>query len=150
MIRVGTPDDIRQIVELGRAMHAESIHSSLSFDADKCASVLAHLMDYGNGIVLVAEDSSGVFGFFLGVVEEHIFSREKFSSDLATYVLPEKRGGFAAAALLRAYVRWARTHEVHCINGGIASGINHDVSVGLYGAIGFMQTGITMEFQGER
>jgi len=148
MIRPATLIDVPRMVELGAIMHAESRHASLSYDPDKMARTIESLIDYPGGFAIVADHGGRVIGGFLGIAEEHFFSREKFSFDLATFIDPAYRGGYVAAALLKAYVKWAQGQGITCINAGVASGINHDVSIRLYERIGFAHTGVTLEYQG--
>jgi GNAT superfamily N-acetyltransferase len=148
VIRPATLIDIPRMVELGQIMHAESRHRDLSFDAPKFARVIESLIDYPDGLAIVAVKGGQVIGGFLGIAEAHFFSEEKFSFDLATFIDPAQRGGFVAAALLKAYVKWAQARGIAEINAGVASGINHEVSVRLYERIGFEHTGVTLRYQG--
>lgn len=148
MIRNANLLDVHRIVEMGAIMHAESRHAGLTFDPDKMRRVVESLIDYKDGLAIVAERNGRVVGAFLGIAEEHFFSHDKFSFDLATFVDPACRGGFLAAALLKAYVKWAQGKGIACINAGVASGINHDVSIRLYERIGFARTGVTLEYNG--
>lgn len=148
MIRNANLLDVYRIVELGAMMHAASRHSALTYDPDKTRKVVESLIDYKDAIAIVAERNGKVIGAFLGIAEEHFFSKDKFSFDLATFIDPDHRGGFLAASLLKAYVKWAQDKGISCINAGVASGINHDVSIRLYERIGFVQTGVTLEFLG--
>lgn len=148
MIRPATLMDVPRLVELGALMHAESRFTMLGFDPDKMARATALLVNSPDGLVLVAERGGRVVGGFLGCAEEHFFSRDKFAFDLATYIEPAHRGGYLGAALLRAFVRWARSRGIACINAGIASGINHDVSTRLYERIGFVRVGTSFEYKG--
>jgi len=148
VIRPATLLDVPRIVELGALMHAESRFTMLRFDAEKMARATALLVNAPDGLVLVAEREGRVVGGFVGCAEEHFFSRDKFAFDLATYIDPAHRGGYLAAALLRRFVRWARSRGIACINAGIASGINHDVSERLYERLGFVRVGTAYEYQG--
>jgi RimJ/RimL family protein N-acetyltransferase len=148
MIRPANLIDVPRMVELGQIMHAESRYQALRFDPAKFARVIESLIDYPDGLAIVAVKGGQVIGGFLGIAEEHFFSPDKFSFDLATFIDPAHRGGFVAANLLRAYVKWAQGRGIACVNAGVASGINHEVSVRLYERIGFAHTGVTLEYQG--
>lgn len=148
MIRRATLLDVPRIVELGALMHAESRYTMLRYDAEKMARATALIVNAPDGLALVAVKEGRIVGAFMGVAEEHFFSRDKFAFDLATYIEPAHRGGFLAVALLRGFVRWARARGIACINAGIASGINHDVSERLYERVGFVRIGTAYEYQG--
>lgn len=147
MIRRASLLDVPRLVELAEMMHAESRFTMLTFDRDKMTSVATGLLSMPNGLALVAVKGGEIVGAFLGIAEEHVFSRDLFACDLATFIDPKHRGGFIAVSLLRGYVKWARELGVKCINAGIASGINHDVSVRLYERIGFVRVGVAFEYQ---
>ncbi len=147
MIRPATLIDVPRMVDLAEQMHTESRFTMLRFDREKMAQVITTLIDHAGALALVAVKDGAVIGGFLGVTEEHFFSRDKFAFDLATFIAPEHRGGFVAVRLLRRYVAWAKEQGIACINAGIASGINHDVSVRLYERIGFVNTGVAFEYQ---
>lgn len=147
MIRKATLLDVPRLVELGAIMHAESIYRVLPFNPSKLAGVIETLIDHPKGLAIVAVRGGRVVGGFLGVAEEHFFSDAEFSFDLATFIDPDCRGGFVGAALVKAYIAWAKARGVACINAGIASGINHDVSVRLYERVGFRRTGVAFQYQ---
>ncbi len=149
MIRNATLIDIPRMVELAERFHAESALAHLPFNRDKLARVMAGLIDYRKGLAIVAVRNGEVIGGFLGVAEEHFFSDAAFSFDLCTFIAPEHRGGFAAVALLRAYVRWAKARGVAEINAGVASGIDHDTAIAVFERVGFVRTGVTFVFRGK-
>jgi L-amino acid N-acyltransferase YncA len=149
MIREATHADIPALVALAKRMHGASIHADLLWDEPKMRGLLPGLIDNPGCLALVAERAGEVIGGFLACEEEMFFSREKFSCDLAVFVAPEHRGGMAAARLINAYVAWGKSRDVRCINAGVASGINHDVSIALFHRLGFVTTGVTLEYKGK-
>lgn len=149
MIRPANLLDIPRMVQLGAAMHAESRFASLSWDADKVAELIAGLIDHRQGLALVAVREGQVIGGFLGACEAHFFSSDKFACDLALFVEPGKRGGVAAARLLKAFVTWAQKQGASMIQSGITTGVDLDKSTKLYQACGFAHVGNLFEYQGE-
>ena len=147
MIREATHADIAPLLALAERMHGESRHADLLWDLPKMTSLMPGLIDNVGCLALVAERDGVVIGGFLACEEEMFFSREKFSCDLAVFVAPEHRGGIAAARLIQAYVKWALSRGVRCVNAGVASGINHDVSIALFHRLGFVTTGVTLEYK---
>jgi GNAT superfamily N-acetyltransferase len=148
MIRNATLIDVPRMVDLAERFHAESALAHLPFNRDKLARVMAGMIDYRKGLALVAVRGGEVIGGFLGIAEEHFFSDALFSADLCIFIAPEHRGGFTAAALLRAYVRWAKRLGVTEINAGVSSGIAHDTAFAVFERVGFARTGVTFAYRG--
>lgn len=148
MIRPATLLDVPRLVELGAIMHAQSLYRPLAFNPAKLAQVIGHLIDYPDGLALVAIREGKVVGGFLGVAEAHFFCDAKFSFDLATFIDPDCRGGFVAASLIKAYVAWAKRKGIACINAGVAAGITQELSIRLFERLGFAQTGASLVYTG--
>lgn len=149
MIRLATLADVPRMLDLAERFHAESALAHLSFNRAKLSRVIPGLIDYRRGLALVATRAGDVIGGFMGVAEEHFFCDQLFSFDLCTFIAPEHRGGFTATSLLRAYVHWAQRLGVAEINAGVASGIDHDMAIAVFEAVGFRKTGVTFVYQGK-
>lgn len=147
MIRAATIDDIPRMLELGRAMHAESRYAVLPWNAGKVSHLIGWLIDAPDGLALVAERDGEVIGGFLGSVSEHYFTDARVASDYALFVEPGKRGGIAAARLLEAFTIWARAQDATLTQVGVTTGVNVEATARLFEAAGFAPVGQLFEFK---
>lgn len=149
MIRPATAADIPAMLALGEAMHAESRYSALAWCTPKVCGLLDMLLESDKGLVLVAERDGVVVGGFLGFIDEHFFSRETVATDLALFIEPSRRGGVAAARLLKAYVVWATEQGAAQITVGITTGVHVEQTARLFQGCGFAPVGQMFEYAGE-
>lgn len=140
MIRPATLDDLPRLLALGRAMHAESRYSVLSYSADKVLDMLMLVMQ--RGLVLVAERDGHVIGGFAGIVEPHWFSTDLIATDLALFVEPGKRGGFAAAALVGGFLDWAEQRGAKMTDILINTGVRIEATASLFERLGGRNAGL--------
>src|SRR3546814_20029307 len=80
------------------------------WSSDVCSSDL--LMDWcltnNEGFFSVAEREGVLIGGMIGACTPHWCSDDLVAYDFGLFVEPERRGGLAAAGLLRGFIRWAR------------------------------------------
>ena len=136
--------DIPEALELARQMHAESVYAELPFDDLKAITLGQEAIDHPEVYCsLVAEHAGEIVGMFLGFAAPHYFSHELSASDLLLYVPRTKRGGLAAAFLVKAYIKWARDLGVRDsqISVGITAGIADEKAASLYERLGFRSAG---------
>jgi GNAT superfamily N-acetyltransferase len=101
--------DVGPLVELGRLMHEEGEYRFLPFEESKCVALLKRCMrEPESWCALVAENGGELAGMLIGYKSSYMFCSETVACDLALYVRPARRGGFAAAALIRRFLVWAR------------------------------------------
>ena len=95
---------------------------------------MAELVRYliSNGFAFV-EDG----GFFIGVMSQHFFGYDCFTTDLALYVEKEKRGTEIAMSLIMEYIKEAKELGISDIRIGNSTG---NVG-GLYERCGFTHVG---------
>lgn len=148
MIRPATLLDVPQLVVLGERMHAESRFSAMGYAPDKVAALLTGLISSPVGCVLVAERQGAVVGGMAGYCDAHFFSNDLFAADLAVFVEPDRRGGIAAARLVRAFVDWATRRGARMIQVGISTGVHVEQTTRLYESLGFARVGPLMEWRG--
>lgn len=149
MIRHATRDDIGALLLLAEQMHAESRFARRRFSLVKMAALFASLIDSDDGLVLVAERDGQIVGTFAGYVAEDWFGPDKTSCDFGMFVSSDRRGGIAAASMLKAYRTWARERGVAQPEIGITTGVRLAESTRLYQAVGFQPVGTVFEFQGD-
>lgn len=143
-IRPAAPADIEVIAALGQTLHAESVYRAIPYDADKVRAQLDAWIGADAVCVVVAEQDGAVIGGFVGVAYEHYFSRERTACDLALYVRPDRRGGLAAVALVRAFEAWAKAQGCPRVQLGISAGINPGRVEALYRRLGYAPFSVAM------
>lgn len=146
-LRFATPDDMPDIVGLGRIMHEESSFAPMNFDSDRVKETIGDLMEK-NQFVVVAEDINGeIVGGLAGFVEQSWFGNDDVANDLALFIHPDHRGGFLAARLVKVFVKWAKLAGAKQIRPGVISGC--ELAEKLYERIGFKRCGSTFVMEGD-
>ncbi len=141
-IRSGDIPDMDAICELASEMHDQSIYSDIKPDETKFRLFVAGIMGSKGGIVLlIVDEDDKPQGFFLGVLEELFFSRQRMATDIAVYVRESYR--HLAPRLVKTFVTWAESKaRVARITLGLSSGIGDPERTGkMYGNLGFMKIG---------
>lgn len=145
-IRPATLDDLNMLMGIAVAMHRESPRfSKLSFSHAKVQQLFATLVNAPSGLLLVAERDSMLTGAVAAVICPHWFSDELVATEYGVFILPEHRGGMAAARLVRAYVGWAKEQGARLIQCGISTDVHHEETAALYQALGLKQFSIGFE-----
>lgn len=147
MIRRATSTDIPALVELGRAMHAESpTHGRLTFNASKVAQLLSVMLTKPlTALVLVSENENAIDGAALAHIEEYWFSEDLVAQEMAVYVKPEKRGTLRAARLVVGIDAWARAMGARMLQAGCTTGVAVNRTIELYEHLGFARVAIGVE-----
>jgi GNAT superfamily N-acetyltransferase len=156
MIRRMEQRDVARVIELGRAMHAESIYHACSFDPAKLealgAAILAgSAIGPANLAAFVAESSAPpeddedpdeIIGLFVATCGPMWFGNDRVAGDLAFYVKPEMRGGWTAVLLVKQFEAWARGDaEAKWLAPGISTRIDHERVRDLYLKLGYRPFG---------
>lgn len=137
LIRAATCDDIDLLMDMATAMHAESPrYSRMAFAPAKVLALFLRLIEWADGLLLVADRDGVIIGGVAGFVAPQWFSDELTATEFGVFMLPEHRGGMTAARLVRAYVHWAKAKGVAHPQLGISTGVRPDETVELYKAIG--------------
>lgn len=141
MIRKATPADFDRLLELGRAMHAESWYAYLPFDEEKLLLVFAALADNEDGYVRVYESDGAIKGGMVGAISELWFCRERCATDLALFVDTGARGGMVAARLIADFIAWADAKHVAEKSLSISTGVHKESTGQLFQHFGFEHVG---------
>lgn len=146
-IRAATINDLDAIIDLGKHMHAESSRfGALVFDELKVRKLITGLLSRETGFVLVAEEPDGnIFGGFAGFISEHWYSTDQVAQDLGLFVRMDRRGGIAAARMVKAFIYWAQDRGAKQITLGISTGIKVEQTAQLYRSLGLKQFGYCFE-----
>src|SRR3546814_19318564 len=84
----------------------------------------------------------------IGACTPHWCSDDLVAYDFGLFVEPERRGGLAAAGLLRGFIRWAHDKGAVDITAGITPGVHLEATTGLYQVVGFGKVGHLFSYQG--
>src|SRR5215208_6054734 len=106
MIRDATIDDVLELIEIGKLMHAETSYKNFNFDEEKLATLLTTLIESVNGIALVSETAEGVLqGGILAAVHPMWFGNDLQATDYALFLKPEFRGAKIGIPLVQQYAK---------------------------------------------
>ena len=149
MIRPATHDDIEGLIELGRAMAAESPQfSRMPYSPSKVRAMLLSLIDNPRGFVRVADEGGQLVGVMVGACTEHWACDGLAAFDLVLFVPTTRRGGIHAARLLRAFSDWSREIGAHIVTAGVSTGTNPEQADRLYLGLGFKRLGSVFDLSG--
>lgn len=142
MIRDAVKEDLPQIIELGRVMHAEARRlNKLKYVPARAYLSIASLIGADHGFVRVIEEDGELVGGMAAAVEPHWFSTDKMAYDIALFVRPDKRGGLAAAQLVKEYKAWADSQGAVITQFGISTGVHIASTGALLERLGFRPSG---------
>lgn len=144
-VRRATAADGPALVALGRAMAAESPrYCRTNFDEAKCLQTFHALLEAPVGIVLVAEDHTGLVGMMAGFALENFFGRAINASELVLYVTPALRGSRVALRLVKAFEQWAGEMGAETVEVGVSTEVHVERTVEFYQRLGFEPTGVRL------
>ncbi len=139
-------DDHPKLVEMARAMHAESPrYRDRSFAEEKARNIINMLtLGLGGSAGFVVEGDGKIIGMIGGAVVEDFFGYDKYVTDFVLYVDPAHRGGWAAPRLIRIFEKWAWENHAIEICLGVSTGIHMEDTVGLYERLGYKISSVTL------
>lgn len=144
MIRLATPSDIPQCLELARRMHSESRYRRAPFNDAKVSRLLNLALTDNNHVLLVAERDGVILGGILGFVVEDFFGDRVKAGEYVVFIAPEYRGGTTAFRLINQFEKWAKWMGAQEIDLGITTGVHTEQTAALYGKLGYDLTGVIM------
>ncbi|MGB8338661.1 MAG: hypothetical protein WCD07_03155 [Burkholderiales bacterium] len=127
-VRFANLADIPGIVELGKAIHAESRYRTLGYDPVKLNRMFSGIISSPKGThcCFVAEHQGQISGVMIGCVEECFFSNDRVANSILIYVDPKRRGGSTALKFIHAFRNWAVNRNAVELSLGVASGVTID------------------------
>lgn len=141
MIRNMNTSDIEAMTVMGADMHTESEYSGFNYSAEKCLKLGKEIITSDALCGFVSETDGVINGMFIGAKWEHYFSNATISSDLLLYVDKYNRGGMVGIRLIKAYLAWAKSHNVDDVRLGETAGIDREAVAKLYKKLGFVDYG---------
>jgi GNAT superfamily N-acetyltransferase len=143
-VRAARVADLPALLDMARAMHAESVYCHLAYDEARVAAQFVGWMGGKHVWFNVYDAGRSPVGFFVGVVGFHWFSPDKGAWDKLLYVKPESRGGFAAYRLFDAFRVWARGQGALDVWPGVSTG--SAAGVAFYRRMGGQEIGALFRF----
>jgi GNAT superfamily N-acetyltransferase len=148
MIRPAVRDDLPQLVELGRVMHAEARRlNKLTYVPAKVYANIANLIGAEHGFVWVAEEDSQIVGGLVAYLDSPYYSTDRMAFDMALFIRPEKRGGMTAARLVKEYMAWAKRKNAVITQFGIGTGVHLGSTSALLERVGFKPSGFLFDVE---
>lgn len=143
-IRFATVDDIPAMVDLGKAIHAETRLARFPFNPKRLTTQFESILSppRSDFCVLVAEkETRGLVGGFWGQISQYYFSDALVATDYMFFVVPDLRGTPVAVRLIHAFRQWAtnRGADEVCIN--MTTGIDIERFDRFLRHMGFTYTG---------
>lgn len=145
-VRRAAPADLDTLVEMARALHAESPqYRSEPFEPQVVRQWLRERMSTtalcDDNAMFVAESGGAIAGVLVAIIVPRWFNRRRVACELTLYVRPEHRGGFVMLHLVRAYKAWAKAQGAAKAMLGVSTGIHPERTVHAYQRLGFTLDG---------
>lgn len=141
MIREGTIEDLKELLELGLLYWKEGNMQAAPYDRGVYAGQLLSCLTSDSQLLLVTEQGGRVVGFCLAELIHPIFSAASIVDVRLLYLLPSNRGGYSGPGMIKAVTRWAKANEAVYVQLGITSGINTKKTERLYTKLGYEHVG---------
>lgn len=136
-IRLPTKAEIPVLVEIGKALHEESVYSNLPFDEDLVYFFIEDAMTNDKMYIKIAVVNGDIIGGFMGGLNLYCFCDEVYAQDYIVFILPKNRGGFAITKLLKDFEEWAVQHKAKQICLATSSGVKLKRTHDLYSHLGY-------------
>jgi GNAT superfamily N-acetyltransferase len=137
-VRPFVHDDIVEVLELFRAMHAESWYRDYDFDDGKVLQLFEiALTDDSFFAEIMVHPAIGICGYFFGAKQAHYFGNDTFACDFGLYVQPELRGTLVFRRMLHNFETWAVKNGCKEVVMGVSSGIKDARVTRFYQLMGY-------------
>ena len=139
-----TTEHIPAMLELGRAMSAESPYRDYPLNEERTQFILREILGEPSVFAKGAFHQGELVGLLIGEVSSHMFIDVLLASDLVVYVKPSGRGTFAAKQLTDAFASWAEEQGAHFSKIEVSAGINNERAEALFELCGYENGGSLM------
>lgn len=139
-MRRATKADVPKMLELGKAMHAESRFRDFKFNDGKVTRFLEYAVTEPSLIVLV--DGEPAHAMLIAYVQPFWWGDALESDDLVLYVRPEMRGKSSVVRLVKEYKAIAKKMGVVDPRIATATGVDTQRTAKLFERLGFEGTGL--------
>jgi GNAT superfamily N-acetyltransferase len=105
-LKLGTLEDLPDILRMAREFHKSSPFGDLPFEDDKVTRVVTELLGPRSGGVIILEENNRAL--LAAAITEPIFSSKKLATEVMWWVDSDIRGTAIGRELLDAYEYWAQ------------------------------------------
>ncbi len=141
-VRLALEDEEDLIVEMARTNM--TTRPTLTFNEARCRQTFCDYIKHASPTIWVAEDKHGVAGMLVADFYLHRAADGLFVSQEVLFVKPERRGGRAAAMLMKTLIDWSREIGANEIIGGNDNEFNSEQTAKFLRRFGFDQVGYYM------
>lgn len=141
-VRLALEDEEDQIVEM--ACQAMATRPELAFDEARCRETFRDYLNKASPTIWVAEDHRGIAGALAADFYLHRAASGLFVVQEVLFVKPERRGGRAAASLMKTLIDWSREIGATEIVGGNDNEFNSERTAKFLGRFRFRRVGHAM------
>lgn len=141
-VRLALEDEEDRIVEMARINMAT--RPTMTFSEARCRQTFRDYIREASPTIWVAEDKNGMAGMLVADFYLHRAATGIFTSQEVLFVKPERRGGRAAALLMKALIDWSREIGANEIVGGNDNEFNSEQTAKFLGRFGFERVGYAM------
>lgn len=142
VLRMASEEDLEEIVRMTADFFNESRWKTYEYSPQRWLLHMAHCQ--ASGFLWVHDERGVLGGYMAGVVGPMMFSEAIVATEIALYVVPEKRTGHMAIALLKQFVAWGKGKGARECVAGSSAGINSEAVRRLYQHMEFNQVGDLM------
>ena len=141
-VRLALEHEEDLIVEMARINM--QTRSDLTFNEARCRETFRDYIRSASPTIWVAEDGAGVVGMLVADFYLHRAANGLFTTQEVLFVKPERRGGRAAALLMKQLIDWSRELGANEIIGGNDNDFNSEQTARFLGKFGFSRVGYAM------
>jgi GNAT superfamily N-acetyltransferase len=92
---------------------------------------------------LVTSQENKIFAMYVGLISSYYFGKDLVANDLLLFVSQDRRGGIAAARLIKEFEDWAFANGAKEIRPASSTGVKTEETRQLYNALGYDTVGHT-------
>jgi len=124
-------------------MHEEGYYANINLNERKLQRYLIRNINNNNNLVLILKNkvNADIEGLLVAEVVEYFFSQELLAIDSLFFIKKAKRKSIGAMKLLKAYFKWAKSHNVTEITLSSTNGVEIEKLEKMYAKLGFNKVG---------
>lgn len=142
-VRLAAPSDEEVLVEMAK-INIETTRPGMTFSERRCRETIHDYLEHASPTIFVAEHEGEVYGGLVCDFYEYRAADGLYTVQEVLFVRPEKRGGRAAALLMRELIAWSEMLGAREIIGGNDNEFNSDRTAKFLEHFGFKRVGHSM------
>jgi GNAT superfamily N-acetyltransferase len=142
------PEDVEEMVKLGKALHETSEFRHVSYSLEKTSNFTHYCINSADHIVITVKSSEedAIVGYFIGFIGPFFFSDDLVSFDMSFFLSPHFRNYRAAFQIVKKYKEWATEKGAKRIMLSQSTGLDTARTSRLYERFGFKDVGANLCF----